>query len=87
MLRDGVVDVRLVYDFRYELRHVVDQGGIRSGDLGAVDCTSRTIFDEQAEKGEDASYEKGHDEKVDDEEDGETATHNEDGGVAKRRSR
>ena len=50
------VDVGLVDDFRYELRRRILQGGIRSWQFGAVDGVGRGIFEEEANKSEDAAY-------------------------------
>lgn len=84
VLGHAVVDVGLMYDFGDQLRHSVDQRGVRSGDFGAVDGVGGAIFNEEGEEGEDAADEEGDDEEVDGEEDGETTTHGCRGRVAKR---
>ena len=84
VLGHAVVDVGLMYDFGNQLRHSVDQRGIRRRDFGAVDGVGGAIFNEEGEEGEDAADEEGDDEEVDGEEDGETTTHGCRGRMAKR---
>ncbi len=79
MLGNGFVDVGLMDDFGDELGHIIDQGRVRGGDLGAVDGIGRAIFDEEGEQGEDAAHEEGNDQDINDEEDGEASTHGDDG--------
>jgi hypothetical protein len=57
------------------LRQVVDRWRIRGRYLRVVDGVCRAIFDQEGEEGEDAVDEEGHDEGVNEKEDGETATH------------
>lgn len=57
------------------MRQVVDRWRIWGRYLRAVDGVCRAIFDQEGEEGEDAVDEKGHDEGVDEEKNGETATH------------
>ena len=70
-----LIDIGLVYYLRYKLWQVVDQGGVRGGDLGAVDGICRAVFYEKCEKSENAVDEENDDEGVDQEEDGKTTTH------------
>jgi hypothetical protein len=79
MLGNGFVDVGLMDYFGDELGHIIDQGRVRGGDLGAVDGIGRAIFDEEGEQGEDAAHEEGNDQDINDEEDGEASTHGDDG--------
>lgn len=75
MLRDAVVDIGLVYYLGNQPREVIDQGGLGGRNFGTVDGICGAILDQEGEKGEDAANEKGNDEGVDDEKNGESATH------------
>ena len=75
MLRNTVVDVRLVYDLGYQLWQIVDGGRVWRRYLKTVDGVGRAIFDQKCEKGEDAMNKPGDNEGVDDDEDGKAATH------------
>lgn len=75
MFGHTLIYICLVYYLRYQLWHVVDQGRVGSGNLGAVDGICRAIFYEESEKSEDAVDEEDNDEAVDYEENGEAATH------------
>lgn len=70
-----LVDVGLVYYLGYVLRHVVDQGRVRGGDLGTVDCIGRTIFNQEGKEGVDAVDQEDYNDTGDGEEDGEAAPH------------
>ena len=50
------IDVSLMDDFRYDLRRRILQGRVRSWQFGAVDGVCRSIFEEEANKSEDAVY-------------------------------
>ena len=69
------IDVRLVYNLGYELRQAVNQWRIGGRYLCAVNGVCGAVFDQQREESEDAVHEKGDDEGVYKEKDGETATH------------
>ena len=75
LLRYTFIYIRLVYDFRDELRAVVYQGGIGSRNLEAVDCVGSAVFDEEGKEGEDLTDQEDDDKKVDDYEDNEATTH------------
>lgn len=75
MLRHTVINVGLMYDLGYQLWQVVDGRRIRSRYLKTVDSVRRAIFDQEREESENAMNEEGDDEDVDEDEDGEAATH------------
>ena len=75
MLRNTVIDVRLVYDPGYQLWQVVDGGRVWRRYFKAVDGVGGAIFDQKGEKGEDAMNKPGDNEGVDEDEDGKAATH------------
>ena len=80
VLGHAVVDIGLMYYFRNQPGHVVDEGRIGSGNFRAVNGVGRAIFDQEGEEGEDTANEEGNDQEVDGEEDGETTTHDWRGG-------
>ena len=60
MLRHALIDIRLVYDLRDQLRPIVDQRRIGRRDLGRVDGVGRSIFDEEGEQREDGADQEDH---------------------------
>ena len=74
-LWNRIVHVCLVYYFRYQVRTIIDEGGIGRGDFGGMNCVGGAIFDQEGEEGEDGADEEEDDDNIDDEEDGEAASH------------
>ena len=75
LLGHGVIDIGLVYDFGDQLWAVLDERGIGSRYFGGMNSVGGAIFNEEGEEGEDGTEQEDDNNGVDDEEDGEAATH------------
>lgn len=72
---NAIIDIRLVYYLRDQLRPFIDQRRIGRWQVGGVDGIGGSVFDQKSEEGEDGADEKEDDDAIDDEEDDEAASH------------
>ena len=56
--RHRIIHISLMYDFRNQLRAIVNEWGIRRWNLGGVDGVCGAVFDKEGEEGVDGADEE-----------------------------